>query len=80
MRLKYKLFFSYLILIAFLSLALILQITQIRHLDFFVKARIEQNVQEIIDLSLQQQLLERVYDQYVLFIFPGKQKKSTRPI
>ena len=76
MRLKYKLFFSYLILIAFLSLALILQITQIRHLDLSVKARIEQNVQEVIDLSLQQQLLERVYDQYVLFIFPGKQKKK----
>jgi signal transduction histidine kinase len=76
MRLKYKLFFSYLILIIFLSLALILQITQIQHLDLTVRARIELNVQEIIDLSLQQQTLEQVYDQYVLFTFPGQQKKK----
>ncbi len=74
MRLKYKLFFSYLILILFLSLALILQITQIQHLDQTVKIRIEQNVREIIDLSLQQQVLERVYDQYLLYIIPGQQK------
>ncbi len=80
MRLKYKLFFSYLILIIFLSLALILQITQIRHLDFTVKSRIEQNVQEIIDLSIQQQLLERVYDQYVLFLFPGEQRAKYQTV
>jgi signal transduction histidine kinase len=76
MRLKYKLFFSYLILILFLSIALILQVTQIRQLDLSVKARIEINVQEIIDLSAQQQLLELVYDQYVLFLFPGQNKNK----
>jgi len=78
MRLKYKLFFSYLILIAFLSLALILQITQIRHLDITIRARVEHNVQEVIDLAYQQHLLEKVYDQYLLFNFPGRQKKKYR--
>ena len=76
MRLKYKLFFSYFVLIAFLSLALILQITQIRHLDLSTRARVEQNVQEVIDLSHQQHVLERVYDQYLLYNFPGADKEK----
>ena len=70
MKLKYKLFISYLILIAFISIALFLLILQLNAIDYFVRIRIDQDVQEVVDLSHQQQILEDVYAQYLLYHFP----------
>ena len=74
MKLKYKLFFSYLILIIFISIALFLLILQLKSIDHFVRSRIEQDVQEVVDLSHQQQILEDVYAQYLLVRLPGESK------
>ncbi len=74
MKLKYKLFISYLLLISFFSIALFLLILQLKAIDHFVRLRIEQDVQEVIDLSRQQQILEDVYAQYILTRLPGSSK------
>jgi len=75
MKLKYKLFFSYLVLIIFISIALFLLILQLKGIDHFVRSRIEQDVQEVVDLSHQQQILEDVYAQYLLVRLPGESKE-----
>ena len=74
MKLKYKLFISYLLLISFFSIALLLIVLQTKAIDRFVRLRIEQDVQEVIDLSHQQQILEDVYAQYILTRLPGPSK------
>jgi len=74
MKLKYKLFISYLLLIAFFSIALFLIVLQTKAIDRFVRLRIEQDLQEVIDLSRQQQILEDVYAQYILTRLPGSSK------
>ena len=74
MKLKYKLFISYLILIGFISIALFLLILQLNAIDYFVRIRIDQDVQEVVDLSHQQQILEDVYTQYLLYHFPSQSK------
>ncbi len=71
MKLKYKLFISYLLLICFFSIALFLLILQTKAIDRFVRLRIEQDVQEVIDLSHQQQILEDVYAQFILTRLSG---------
>jgi signal transduction histidine kinase len=76
MKLKYKLFFSYLILIIFISIALFLLILQLKSIDHFVRSHIEQDVQEVVDLSHQQQILEDVYAQYLLVRLPGDSKQK----
>jgi HAMP domain-containing protein len=75
MKLKYKLFFSYLVLIIFISIALFLLIYQLKSIDHFVRLRIEQDVQEVVDLSHQQEILEDVYAQYLLLHLPGESKQ-----
>jgi signal transduction histidine kinase len=75
MKLKYKLFFSYLVLIIFISIALFLLIYQLKSIDHFVRSRIEQDVQEVVDLSHQQEILEDVYAQYLLVHLPGESKQ-----
>ncbi len=76
MKLKYKLFFSYLILIIFISIALFLLILQLKSIDHFVQSRIEQDVQEVVDLSHQQEILEDVYAQYLLVRLPGDSREK----
>ncbi len=75
MKLKYKLFITYLILIIFISIALLLLILQVQGIDYFVRVRIEQDVQEVIDLTYQQQILEDVYSQYLLLLLPDPNKQ-----
>ena len=75
MKLKYKLFFSYLVLIIVISIALFLLILQLKGIDHFVRSRIEQDVQEVVDLSHQQQILEDVYTQYLLALLPSDSKE-----
>ena len=67
MKLKYKLFVSYLSLIAVISVVLFLQSSQINFVDHTIRTRIGKNTQAVIDLSIQQQILETVYDRYLLF-------------
>ncbi len=67
MKLKYKLFFSYLTLIAIISVVLFIQSSQISFVDHTVRTRIGRNTQAVIDLSLQQQILETIYDRYLLY-------------
>jgi signal transduction histidine kinase len=76
MKLKYKLFFSYLVLIIFISIALFLLILQLKGIDHYVRSRIEQDVQEVVDLSHQQQILEDVYAQYLLVLLPSESKEK----
>ena len=76
MKLKYKLFFSYLVLIIFISIALFLLILQLKGIDHFVRSRIEQDVQEMVDLYHQQQILEDVYAQYLLALIPNESKEK----
>jgi signal transduction histidine kinase len=78
MKLKYKLFISYLLLISFFSIALFLIVLQTKAIDRFVRLRIEQDVQEVIDLSRQQQILEDVYAQYILTRLPGPSQSRYR--
>ncbi|TFH02570.1 MAG: HAMP domain-containing histidine kinase [Calditrichales bacterium] len=74
MKLKYKLFISYFVLIVFISIALFLLILQLKGIDHFIKVRIEQDVQEVVDLSRQQQVLEDIYSHYLLIRLPGSEK------
>lgn len=74
MKLKYKLFTSYLILIIFISIALFVLILQLKAMDQFIKLRIEQDLQEVVLLSHQQQLLEDVYAQYILLRISGQSR------
>ena len=67
MKLKYKLFLSYLTLIAIISVVLFIQFSQINFIDHTVRTRIGKNTQAVIDLSIQQQILETIYDRYLLF-------------
>ena len=67
MKLKYKLFLSYLTLIVIISVVLYLQYSQIGFVDHTVRTRIGKNTRAVIDLSIQQQILETVYDRYLLF-------------
>ena len=76
MKLKYKLFFSYLVLIIFISIALFLLILQLKGIDHFVRSRIERDVQEMVDLYHQQQILEDVYAQYLLALIPNESKEK----
>jgi len=66
-KLKYKLFLSYLTLIAIISVVLFIQFSQINFIDHTVRTRIGKNTQAVIDLSIQQQILETIYDRYLLF-------------
>jgi signal transduction histidine kinase len=66
-KLKYKLFLSYLTLIAIISVVLFIQSSQISFVDHTVRTRIGKNTQAVIDLSMQQQILETIYDRYLLF-------------
>jgi signal transduction histidine kinase len=66
-KLKYKLFLSYLTLIAIISVVLFIQYSQISFVDHTVRTRIGKNTRAVIDLSIQQQILETVYDRYLLF-------------
>jgi len=75
MKLKYKLFFSYFVLILFISIALFLLILQLKGIDQYVRSRIEQDVQEVVDLSHQQKILEDVYAQYLLVRLPSDSKE-----
>jgi len=75
MKLKYKLFFSYFVLIIFFSIALFLLILQVKGIDHFVRSRIEQDVQEIVDLSHQQQILEDLYAEYLLASLPSDSRE-----
>ena len=75
MKLKYKLFFSYFVLIIFFSIALFLLILQVKGIDHFVRSRIEQDVQEVVDLFHQQQILEDLYAQYLLVRLPSDSKE-----
>jgi signal transduction histidine kinase len=76
MKLKYKLFFSYLVLIIFISIALFLLILQLNGIDHYVRMRIEKDVQEVVDLSHQQEILEKVYASYLLYHMPGQSKED----
>jgi signal transduction histidine kinase len=76
MKLKYKLFITYLILITFISIALLLLVLQVQGIDYFVRIRIEQDVQEVIDLTYQQQILEDVYSKYLLLLLPDPNKQE----
>ena len=67
MKLKVKLFLSYLTLIALISVVLFIQSSQISFVDHTVRTRIGKNTQAVIDLSIQQQILEKIYDRYLLF-------------
>lgn len=78
MKLKYKLFLSYFILIIFISIALLLLILQLKSIDHFVRSRVEQDVQEVVDLSHQQKILEDVYAQYLLVRLPSDSKERYR--
>ncbi|MCK4558357.1 MAG: hypothetical protein KAV45_01140 [Calditrichia bacterium] len=49
MKLKYKLFFSYLVLIIFISIALFLLILQLKGIDHFVRSRIEKDAQNFLE-------------------------------
>lgn len=49
MKLKYKFFFSYLVLIIFFSIVLFLLIPQLKGIDHFVRSRIEQDAQNFLE-------------------------------
>jgi signal transduction histidine kinase len=76
MKLKHKLFLSYLLLIFFFSIALVLLSLQLRTVDQFVRIRIGQDIFEILDLSRQQQILEDVYAQYLLIRLAGSSQTA----
>jgi signal transduction histidine kinase len=65
MKLKSKLFLSYLIIIVFFSLALIILAFQLWQIDRYTQGPLQHDVQEVIDLSYQQHLLEKIYDNYL---------------
>lgn len=65
MKLKSKLFFSYLFIILFFSFALIILALQLWRIDHFTQTHFQYDVQEVIDLSYQQHLLEKIYDDYL---------------
>jgi hypothetical protein len=48
---------------------------QLKSIDHFVRSHIEQDVQEVVDLSHQQQILEDVYAQYLLIRLQGESKQ-----
>ncbi len=49
MKLKYKLFFGYLVLNIFISIALFLLILQLKGIDHFVRSRIEKDAQNFLE-------------------------------
>jgi signal transduction histidine kinase len=66
MKLKNKLFLSYLFIIAFYSFAIIILTFQLWQIDRFTQGPLQQDVQKVIDLSYQQHLLEKIYDNYLV--------------
>ncbi|RLD15605.1 hypothetical protein DRI50_03900, partial [candidate division KSB1 bacterium] len=71
MKLKYKLFLSYLVLIFIFSGSLIWLLGEMQELSFILQRHVEQDVQSIIDLSSQLQSLENLNANYILLFLPG---------
>jgi signal transduction histidine kinase len=67
MKLKSKLFLSYLFIIAFFSFALSILAHQLWQIDRFTRGPLQTDVQEVITLSYQQHLLEKIYDTYLVY-------------
>ncbi len=72
MRLKYKLFLSYFVLIIFFSLSLFVLIAEIRALTTTLRQHVRQDVKSVILLTRQQQKLEQLYDHYLVLYLPSQ--------
>ena len=71
MKLKYKLFSGFFIIIVLFSISLLLVLFQFKKADSFLRLRVDRDIQDITALSYQQHLLEKVYDQYLLVRIPS---------
>jgi len=76
MKLKYKLYLSYFLLVFFFSITLVLLDLHLRSTDQFIRMRTERDIQEVLDLSRQQQIVEKVYAQFLLTRFSGPAPSS----
>jgi len=76
MKLKYKLYFSYFLLVFLFSITLVLLNLQLRSTDQFIRMRTEQDILEVLDLFRQQQILEDVYAHFLLTRLSGSAPSS----
>ncbi len=71
MKLKYKLFFSYLFLIFLFSIALLELLFEVRHISASIKQHSLYDINSIIYLSEQLQDLEKLNANYIVSFIPG---------
>jgi signal transduction histidine kinase len=72
MKLKSKLFLSYLFLITLFSFSLLWLVIEIRELTTSLRGHVQQDVHSIIEVSHQLQSLEDLYANYISLFIPSK--------
>jgi signal transduction histidine kinase len=79
MKLRSKLYISFSVLFFFFLLAAGILILQIREHDRFITAQVQKNISQVIDLSTQQQLLEKVYARFLSHLISQRTNRSVQP-